>query len=657
MVYEKKVPTSEEFIELVKKNNPYADLELIIKAYKLAESSHKGQLRSSGEPFFVHPLSVAVILVELKADTATICAALLHDTAEDTTTSIDVIKKDFGEEVAELVEGVTKIQTILYPSKEEYQAENLRKILLATTKDVRVMLIRLADRLHNMRTLSTLREDKRRRIAQETLEIYAPIAHKLGMRKLKGALEDLAFRHMKPLTYRRLKDQIAEKRELRESITQDIVAELGKHLADKNIDSQVIGRAKYFYSIYKKMIAKDREVDQIYDLVAIRIVTKNIPDCYKALEIVHKHYPPEKGRLKDYIAHPKANGYQSIHTTVHHGKKLLEVQIRTKDMHHIAEEGIAAHWRYKGTERDKQFDQKITWLKQILQWKRRSATAFDFVENLKIDLFENEIIVFTPEGDPISLPEGATPVDFAYAVHTGIGNRCSKAKVNEKLVPLDFELNSGDVIEILTQNNAFPSRSWLNFAKTRRAKAKIRAILGIEVEHRPKGERMKQAAKEAASDERRIIDLEDYVDVVGHPGWAKYLKVSKCCRPKVGEKILGIKTKEGKITVHKKNCLNLDNIQDEKKLYLAWKGEKEEKVLKLRTYITDRPGVLVDLLNLLAKEKLHVKSVNSRVRKQRILLSFKINMISQDKQAELLEKIKNVPDVSGAKISVERVSE
>ncbi|MFC1752748.1 RelA/SpoT family protein [Thermoproteota archaeon] len=653
MAFEEEVPTHEQFIELVKKNNPHADIDLISKAYNLAESIHKGQLRSSGEPFFVHPLSVAVILVELRADTATICAALLHDTVEDTTTSIDTIMKEFGSEIAELVEGVTKIQTILFPTKEEYQAENLRKILLATTKDVRVMLIRLADRLHNMRTLDTLREDKRKRIAQETLEIYAPIAHKLGIRMIKGPLEDLAFRHLKPTTYRRLKAQIAEKRTLREKVTKDIVNELKDTLKKEGIDAEVFGRAKYFYSIYKKMIAKDREIDQIYDLIAIRIVTKTIPECYNALEIVHNKYPPEKGRLKDFIAHPKANEYQSIHTTVNYGKKQLEVQIRTVEMHHIAEEGIAAHWRYKGTERDKQFDQKIAWLKQILDWKRRTKSAIGFVENLRIDLFENEIIVFTPKGDPISLPEGATPIDFAYEVHTGIGNRCSKSKVNEKLVPLDFELNSGDVVEIITQKNAFPSRSWLNFVKTKKAKNKIRAVLGIEVEHKPKEARLRQEAAEAQKLERRIINLEDYVLVVGRPEWAKHLKVSKCCRPDIGEDITGVKTKEGKITVHKTECPNLASIQEDRLIKLEWKEIEDRTFFKLKTFINDRPGVLAEILNLLAKEKLDVKSVNSRIRKRKIILSFKIKMISGEEQEELVEKVKKIGDVNDAKVSLE----
>ena len=403
----------EEFMELVRQNNPRADMDKIAKAYMFAEKAHEGQKRSSGEAFFAHPSEVARILLTLKADTATICAALLHDTVEDTSTSLGIVRKDFGEEVAGLVEGMTKISGKNFGTKEEYNAENLRKILLATTKDIRIILIKLADRLHNMRTLATFRPDKRKRIAKETLEIYAPIAHKLGMWKTKGELEDLSLRYLDYDTYIRLKEEIAEKRAEREKIASMLVDNIRQSIQKKGIKADVVGRAKYFYSIYKKMKKKQKEFDQIYDLIAIRIIVNTIPECYKALEVVHTLFEPQLERFKDYIQHPKANGYQSIHTSVRYKKKIIEVQIRTKEMHSIAEEGIAAHWKYKGTEKDKAFDRKIMWLKQILEWLRQSKNATEFVETLKIDLFENEMIVLTPKGDPISLPDGATPVDPA----------------------------------------------------------------------------------------------------------------------------------------------------------------------------------------------------------------------------------------------------
>ncbi|MFQ5474565.1 MAG: TGS domain-containing protein, partial [Candidatus Nanoarchaeia archaeon] len=330
----------------------------------------------------------------------------------------------------------------------------------------------------------------------------------------------------------------------------------------------------------------------------------------------------------------------------HYKEKLLEVQIRTEEMHALAEEGIASHWRYKGTERDKQFDQKIAWLKQIMEWMRKSKNALDFVEELKIDLFENEVIVFTPKGDPISLPEGATPVDFAFEVHTNIGNHCVRARVNEKIVPLDFELNSGDIVEILVQNNAKPSRNWLNFVKTRKAKNKIKTALGIEIEHKPKEARLRLERAAQSS-----INLEEHVEVSGHPGWSRNLKVSKCCLPKPGEGIIGVKTKEGKITIHKPDCIHLDSIDDAKKIALGWK-KKEVDLFKLRTSISDRPGVMVDILNLLAKEMLTVRSVNTRTRKNRIVLSFKIQMIPEEKRDELVEKVRKINDVNDVRIAL-----
>lgn len=639
MAFQKDAPTFEEFIKEVNENNPNANIDLITKAYRFAEQAHTGQKRESGEDFFVHPLSVAKILIGLRADTATICAALLHDTVEDTSTNLEIVKKEFGDEIALLVDGVTK-ERKTFPSKEEYKAENLRKILLATTKDIRVMLVRLADRLHNMRTLSTFREDKRKRIAKETLEIYAPIAHKLGCWRIKGELEDLSLRYLDFETYSRLKEKIAEKRTQREAITNEIVEKISQELENKKIEADVYGRAKYFYSIYKKMLKKGRDVEQIYDLIAIRIITKTIPECYKALYTVHSIFKPEIERVKDFIAHPKANGYRSIHTTVSYKNKLLEIQIRTDDMHKIAEDGVAAHWRYKGTERDKKFDDKIAWIKQILDWKRKSQGAVAFVETLKIDLFENEIIVFTPQGDPISLPERATPVDFAYEVHTNVGNLCSKAKVNGKLVPLDSELNSGDVVEVITQNNAKPSRAWLNFAKTNKAKSKIRASLEIETEHKPKEARLRQEKKEA---EEGKVDLLECIIIKGKKA---PLKIAGCCNPKLNEPIIGILTKDNKITVHKKDCTGIATLENKKEIELRWVEPEDLNIHKLRVFVTDRPGILAEILNILAKETIPVKSVNTRKRKKGITLIFKIDVKELARMREIEEMIKGVKNVS-----------
>ncbi|MFH1064611.1 MAG: bifunctional (p)ppGpp synthetase/guanosine-3',5'-bis(diphosphate) 3'-pyrophosphohydrolase [Candidatus Woesearchaeota archaeon] len=644
MAFESKPITFEEFIAQVREHNPNAGFDLLAKAYKFAENTHKGQKRSSGEDFFVHPLEVARILITFKADTATICAALLHDTVEDTSTSVDTVNKEFGKEIADLVDGMTKITGQWFGTKEEYKAENLRKILLATTKDLRVILIRLADRLHNMRTLATFRPDKRKRIAQETLEIYAPIAHKFGMWKVKGELEDLSFRYLDYDSYVRLKEKIAEKRAEREEIAFGVVDMIKSSLAAKNIKSEVFGRAKYFYSIYKKMVKKQKNFDQIHDLIAIRIVVNTIPECYKTLEVIHTIFEPTLERFKDYIQHPKANGYQSIHTSVMHLNKMVEVQIRTHDMHDIAEEGIAAHWKYKGAEKDRAFDRKIMWLRQILGWLRQSKNATEFVETLKIDLFENEIIVLTPKGDPISLPEKATPVDFAYAVHTSIGHHCAKVKVNDRIEPLDYQLNSGDVVEVMTNNNAKPSRNWLNFVVTSKAKNKIRSFLGIEVDSKPR------ASPETHEREKINASLDSYIAIEGKKA---PLKLSKCCEPEFNDPIVGLRTKEGIITIHKADCVNIHTLDESKQVKLSWIEPSDMHIKKLRVFVTERPGILAELLNLLATEKVQVKSVNTRIKKKRIMLTFKIDSKDKAPLDAVAEKLRLIKDVKTIKVDDE----
>jgi GTP pyrophosphokinase len=649
MAFEKVPISSDEFFSLIKATNPKANIELIRKAHDFAKAAHEGQKRASGEDYFIHPLEVARILVGVYPDTATLCAALLHDTVEDTSTSIETVEREFGSEIAQLVEGLTKITGIRFETKEQYKAENLRKILIATTRDIRVMLIRLADRLHNMRTLSTFREEKRKRIAQETLDIYAPIAHKLGIWKIKGELEDLALRFLDNEAYMKIKEHISERRVEREKVTQSIVKQITDALAKENVDAEVTGRAKYFYSIYKKMLSKQKEFDQIYDLLAIRIITKTVPECYKALDIVHTTFEPYLDRFKDYIEHPKANGYQSIHTTVMYQGKMLEVQIRTEEMHHISEYGVygldAAHWSYKGTAEDSDlFDRRIAWLKQVLDWKRKYADATTFVENLKVDLFENEIIVFTPKGDPVSLPEGATPVDFAYAVHSDLGNHCSKAKVNGKIEPLDSEINSGDVVEIVPLNNASPSRSWLNFTKTQKAKSKIRLALGIETEHNPKESRLKFEEKHAAASAGNILDM---IKAEGSKG---QLKVSRCCDPRFGDSIVGFYTKEGKITVHKSDCINVHTLDAGKKVNVVWVRPEDFNVRRVRVFINDRPGVLAEILNLLAKNDVDVKSVNTKAKKKKIILNFKMEIDDSSKLDPVVALIKSVPDVTDIRV-------
>ncbi len=593
-------------IEKIKKYNPNARVELVEKAFKFAEKAHKGQKRAGGAPFFTHPFEVAKRLADMKADSATICAALLHDTVEDTSTSIEKIKEEFGEEIANLIEGVTKTEKIQFEDKDAYTSENLRKILLATAKDIRVMLIKLADRLHNMETLKEFREEKQKRIAKETLDIYAPIAHKLGMWSMKGQLEDLSMRYLHHEMYRFLSDKISEKREEREKNTKELIKIIDQKLSARGVDAEVQGRAKYFYSIYKKMVKKKVEFNEIYDLIAIRIVTKTIPECYAALGVLHDLWKPLQKRFKDYIAVPKSNGYQSLHTTLAgpHGK-ILEVQIRTDDMHTIAEDGIAAHWRYHGTDRDKKFEKKILWLKQLLEWRRTSKDAKEFIESFKIDMFEKEIVVFTPRGDPISLPEGATPIDFAYEVHSSIGDRCSKAKVNDRIVSLDMKLRAGDIIEVMTQKNAEPSRQWLKFAKTNKARNKIRSALNISSEG---------VSKSSRKDEDELADV-SLIERIIIDGKKAPLKISKCCSPTINDEIVGFYTKEGKITVHKDDCPNIHTLDKSKEVKLSWEQE-ETKEQKILVVAKDRVGILVEVLDVVASSKINIIGVNAKEGKE-----------------------------------------
>jgi guanosine-3',5'-bis(diphosphate) 3'-pyrophosphohydrolase len=461
----------------IEKYNLDCDMDLLKKAYIISRNAHKGQHRVSGEPFIIHPVEVAYILAELELDCTTIIAGLLHDTIEDTTCTLEQLRTDFGDEVATLVDGVTKLGRIPYSTKEEQQVENLRKMFMAMAKDIRVIMIKLADRLHNMRTLKYMSPEKQINKAKETLEIYAPIAHRLGISKIKWELEDICFRYIDTKEYYDLVDKIAIKRKEREDFIHEIIETLTEKTKELGIDAHIDGRAKHFYSIYKKMKQQNRTLDQIYDLFAVRLIVDSIKDCYAVLGMVHELYKPIPGRFKDYIAMPKPNMYQSLHTTViGHEGQTFEVQIRTWEMHRVAEVGIAAHWKYKeGHSGKSDLDEKLTWLRQLLEWQKEMPDARDFMETLKIDLFTDEVFVFTPKGDVINLPKGSTPIDFAYSIHSAVGNKMIGAKVNGRIVPLEYKLNNGEIIEILTSQNASgPSRDWLKIIKSSQARSKIR---------------------------------------------------------------------------------------------------------------------------------------------------------------------------------------
>ena len=457
---------------------PKAKCDDVTKAYQLAEEAHKDQRRVSGEPYILHPLAVAQILADMKIDTTTITASLLHDVVEDTSYTLDDLKKMFGKEVAFLVDGVTKLSRLNYRTKEDQQLNSMRKLFLAMAKDVRVVVIKLADRLHNMRTLRYMRSDKQKRIAQETLEIFAPLAHRLGIFNIKWELEDLSFRYLEPDKYYDLVDQMKQKRHVREEIVNEAIDVLKKALDEAHIHCEINGRPKHFYSIYKKMKKDNRDLSQVYDLFAIRVIVDDVKDCYGVLGIVHSLWKPLPYRFKDYIAMPKPNNYQSLHTTVIGTRgQPVEIQIRTWEMHRIAEYGVAAHWRYKEgnqTANKDAFDEKMGWLRNLLEWQDTSNPK-EFVNALKLDAFSDEVFVFSPRGDVIDLPQGAIPIDFAYRIHTDVGHRCVGAKINGKIVPLDYKLKNGDIVEIITSKVGKPSLDWLNIVGSSESRSKIRS--------------------------------------------------------------------------------------------------------------------------------------------------------------------------------------
>ena len=476
----------EELIASVRKYHPSADISLIEKAYKIASEAHEGQVRKSGEAYIIHPLCVAIILAELELDKETIVAGLLHDVVEDTVMTVDEIAKEFSGEIALLVDGVTKLGQLSYDAdKVEVQAENLRKMFLAMAKDIRVILIKLADRLHNMRTLKYMKPEKQKEKARETMDIYAPIAQRLGISKIKIELDDLSLKYLEPESYYELVEKVALRKGVRDNYVQELVEEVKTHMENSGIEADVVGRAKHFFSIYKKMVNQEKTIDQIYDLFAIRILVDSVKDCYAALGVIHEMYKPIPGRFKDYIAMPKPNMYQSLHTTlIGPSGQPFEIQIRTYEMHRTAEFGIAAHWKYKEASNNgggavsttKSEEEKLSWLRQILEWQKDMSDNKEFMSLLKsdLDLFSDSVFCFTPSGDVKNLPTGSTPVDFAYAIHSAVGNKMIGAKVNGKLVPIDYEIQNGDRIEVLTsQNSKGPSRDWLNLVKSTQAKNKI----------------------------------------------------------------------------------------------------------------------------------------------------------------------------------------
>jgi guanosine-3',5'-bis(diphosphate) 3'-pyrophosphohydrolase len=613
--------TIPDLILKVQQYDPALDGDWLLSVYTLADTAHHGQLRASGEPYVRHPLAVADILADLEMDRATIAAALLHDVVEDTVVTSEEVADRFGSEIAALVDGVTKLTRIPYQSKEDAQVENLRKMFLAMAKDIRVIIIKLADRLHNMRTLASLPPAKQLAIAKETIEIYAPIAHRLGIWRMKWDLEDLALRYLDPESYRDIAERVAKKRTEREETVTRVISELVSQFERAGVKAEVTGRPKHFYSIHKKM-TKGRDFSTIYDLTAVRVIVDTVKDCYGALGVVHSLWKPLPGRFKDYIAMPKPNMYQSLHTTVvGPGGDPLEVQIRTLEMHRTSEYGIAAHWRYKEGRRSDNFEQKLTWLRSLLEWQNDMRDSRMFMENLKLDLFENQVFVFSPKGDVLSMAAGSTPLDFAYQVHTNVGNHCVGAKVNGKIVPLDYQLKNGDIAEILlNKSSGRPSLDWLSIVKTSGAKHKIKqwfrkekkeenAVLGqeaVEAELSRQALRSDAARGEAIEkiaarlnytsvsdlfaaigfgdvnagnvvqrlkDELKTNNVVDFA-AIAKPAPARrvarsksgiriagvddvLVRLSKCCSPVPGDPIMGFVTIGRGVSVHRADCPNV----------------------------------------------------------------------------------------------------
>ncbi len=694
----------------IREHHPQADLAPIERAYRFALEAHGEQKRASGEPYVTHPIAVAQLLAELGIDPGAIQAALLHDIPEDTDYGLGDIEERFGAEVARLVDGVTKLSKFSARNHEEEQAENIRKMFLAMAEDVRVVLIKLADRLHNMRTLSALPEEKQQRIARQTAEIYAPLADRLGIWQIKWELEDLSFKYLEPQAYWQLADQLESHRRHREAYVQRAMDVLRDALEAAGIKAELSGRPKHLYSIHKKMQRKAAEFHEIYDVHALRVLVDEVRDCYAALGVVHSLWRPIPGQFDDYIAMPKNNLYQSLHTAVIAlDGKPLEVQIRTHGMHQVSEVGIAAHWRYKqGSRSDREYDAKLAWVRQLMDWQREVSDAEEFVEGLKLDIFQDQVFVFTPKGDVKDLPAGATPLDFAYRIHTDVGHACIGAKVNNRLVPLDYKLQNGDIVEIVTTKAAHgPSRDWLNIVRTTHAKEKIRqwfkrqqrdenishgrASLDRELRRlaRTSLERVGQDRIAEIAEAYRYNSVDDFFAAIGYgavaaqqvvmrlgvaddanqqvlppvapppapvkPGGVRVkgvgdllVRFARCCTPIPGDPILGFITRGKGITVHLRNCRTVINERDVNRLIeVEWEGQVQQTYpIAVRIDAFDRTGLLSEITNVLAENKVNILAANVKTNSDTTAtVQATIQVASVSQLAKVLSRLEQLKDV------------
>lgn len=716
--------TAEQVIEKASRYLQPEETEFINKAYKYAEHAHREQFRKSGEPYIIHPIQVAGILVDLEMDPATVASGFLHDVVEDTEVTLTDLEEAFSPEVAMLVDGVTKLGKIKYKSQQEQQAENHRKMFIAMAQDIRVILIKLADRLHNMRTLKHLPQEKQRRIANETLEIFAPLAHRLGISKIRWELEDIALRYLNPQQYYRIVNLMKRKRAEREEYLHGVIEDVREQVEAVHIKAEISGRPKHIYSIYRKMVMQNKQFSEIYDLLAVRVVVNSIKDCYAVLGIIHTCWKPMPGRFKDYIAMPKPNMYQSLHTTVIGPKgDPLEVQIRTIEMHQIAEFGVAAHWAYKeGKEVGEQpsLEDKLTWFREILEFQDDATNAEEFMESLKIDLFSDMVFIFTPKGDVIELPAGSNPIDFAYRIHSEIGNKTIGAKVNGKMVPLDYKLKTGDIIEILTSKHSYgPSQDWLKLTQTSQAKNKIRQFFKKQrrEENIEKGKELVEReiramefdVKEILTPENlkrvaekfNILNEDDMFAAVGYNGITalqvanrltekvrkqkerekepdisktvselktyssgkKYesgvrvpgidnllIRVSRCCNPVPGDEIVGYITKGRGVSVHRKDCPNLDLTENENRLIpVEWESsanDRKEYTVEIEISGYDRRGLLNEVLQAVNETKTNISAVSGKSDRNKLaMIHMTIYIYNTAHLQKVVERIKQISDV------------
>jgi len=665
-----------ELEEKIRLARPKDELTLLRRAYEFAAERHGGQKRKSGEPFLAHPLEVAHLLADQRMDLVSLATGLLHDVVEDTSATVSEVEKQFGKEIAHCVDGVTKLSKLDFYSPEARQAESFRKMLLAMVTDIRVMLVKLADRVHNMRTVEHLPEEKRERMARETLEIYAPIALRLGMGKVRGELEDLAFAWLDRPAYEELNAQMESKRHANEEFLGEIRDEVVGILREAQVPGQVEARIKRVYSIYQKLKRQHSTLDEVYDLLALRIITDSVKNCYAALGVIHSHWRPVPGRIKDFIAMPRPNLYQSLHTSVISGQgQPFEVQIRTEEMHLVAEEGIAAHWKYKEGHKGAMADeQRMAWLRQLVEWQRDMEDPSDFLSTLKIDLYPEEAYTFTPKGKVIILPRDASPIDFAYAVHTEVGHTCVGAKVNGRLVPLKYKLQNGEIVEIVTKAGSAPSRDWLALAKTSRARQKIKHWINInqrekaveigtrllEKEARRAGVSLSKVPEESMTQAARDYGCDKMEDLLAALGYGKYsarqvlaklsgseaaegaeparpvvarpaverdtaLKVkgvddllvyrAKCCNPIQGEAIVGYVTRGKGVAVHSRSCPHVENLMydADRRIDVEWaKSAEATYPVRLTIHTDDRPGMLNDVTSILTGDNTNITSIEAR---------------------------------------------